>query len=196
MPSSDLVVDGVYPGGRAGNASDDPLGDLVGVSNSGGFRYLGSLEKLRGRFERESLTPKGMAAVGPNTNISRPTLAWPVRRFSLWRSYRKKRTAGGGMSLSPDAHRRDVRASTPSRRAAAICDNPSFSIISRNSSGVRCPRAIVCADRQKRSIMPWESMKQNSPHGFCCGGGAFGVKRERSRWHFIESRYSYGYSVT
>jgi hypothetical protein len=46
MPSSDLVVDGVYPGGRAGNASDDPLGQLVGVSNSGGFRYLGSLEKL------------------------------------------------------------------------------------------------------------------------------------------------------
>ena len=46
MPSGDLVVDGIYPGGRAGNASDDPLGQLVGVSNSGGFRYLGSLEKL------------------------------------------------------------------------------------------------------------------------------------------------------
>jgi Restriction endonuclease AspBHI N-terminal/Restriction endonuclease len=46
MPSTDLVVDGIYPGGRAGNASDDPLGQLVGVSNSGGFRYLGSLEKL------------------------------------------------------------------------------------------------------------------------------------------------------
>jgi hypothetical protein len=47
MPSGDLVVDGIYPGGRAGNASDDPLGQLVGVSNSGGFRYLGSLEKLK-----------------------------------------------------------------------------------------------------------------------------------------------------
>src|SRR6266436_28902 len=46
MPTSDLVVDGVYPGGRAGNASDDPLGALVGVSNSGGFRYLGSLDNL------------------------------------------------------------------------------------------------------------------------------------------------------
>ena len=47
MPSGDLVVDGIYAGGRAGNASDDPLGELAGVSNSGGFRYLGSLEQLR-----------------------------------------------------------------------------------------------------------------------------------------------------
>ena len=47
MPSRDLVVDGIYHGGRAGNASDDPLGELVGVSNSGGFRYLGTLERLR-----------------------------------------------------------------------------------------------------------------------------------------------------
>lgn len=40
------------------------------------------------------------------------------------------------MSRSPDAHRRDVRASTPSKRAAAICDSPSFSIVSRYSSEV------------------------------------------------------------
>src|SRR5262245_41880959 len=47
MSSSDLVVDEIYVGGQAGNASDDPLRKLVGVSNSGGFRYLGSLENLR-----------------------------------------------------------------------------------------------------------------------------------------------------
>lgn len=42
--SVDLVVDCVYRGGRAGNASDDPLTRLLGVSNQGGFRYLGSLD--------------------------------------------------------------------------------------------------------------------------------------------------------
>jgi len=47
MSSDDIVVDEIYIGGRAGNASDDPLGKLVGVSNSGGFRYLGSLDDLR-----------------------------------------------------------------------------------------------------------------------------------------------------
>src|SRR5262245_58968767 len=47
MSSDDIVVDGIYVGGRAGNASDAPLGKLVGVSNSGGLRYLGSLDDLR-----------------------------------------------------------------------------------------------------------------------------------------------------
>lgn len=46
LASSDLNVDAVYEGGRRGNASDDPLHWLVGVSNSGGFRYRGSLGKL------------------------------------------------------------------------------------------------------------------------------------------------------
>jgi hypothetical protein len=37
--AADLLVDAVYQGGRNGNASDDPLPHLVGVSNQGGFRY-------------------------------------------------------------------------------------------------------------------------------------------------------------
>lgn len=41
---SDLVVDAVYEGGRIGNAGDDPLHPLIGVSNQGGFRYLGTVE--------------------------------------------------------------------------------------------------------------------------------------------------------
>lgn len=47
LGKQDLVVDAVYPGGRAGNASDDPLSHLIGVSNSGGFRYLGDKVKPR-----------------------------------------------------------------------------------------------------------------------------------------------------
>lgn len=42
---ADLVVDAVYAGGRAGNAADDPLGPLLGVSNQGGFRHLGRKER-------------------------------------------------------------------------------------------------------------------------------------------------------
>ncbi|MCS3576548.1 restriction endonuclease [Bradyrhizobium elkanii] len=38
------MVDAVYQGGRNGNASDDPLPHLVGVSNQGGFRYIGTKE--------------------------------------------------------------------------------------------------------------------------------------------------------
>lgn len=44
--SSDLVVDAVYQGGRKGNAGDDPLPSLIGVSNSGGFRYRGKIDRL------------------------------------------------------------------------------------------------------------------------------------------------------
>jgi hypothetical protein len=42
LRTADLLIDRVYPGGRKANASDDPLPHLVGVSNQGGFRYLGS----------------------------------------------------------------------------------------------------------------------------------------------------------
>lgn len=38
---SDLIVDEVYKGNRYGNAKDDVLPHLLGVDNSGGFRYLG-----------------------------------------------------------------------------------------------------------------------------------------------------------
>ena len=44
--STDLCVDGVYQGGRMGNAGDDPLPLLLSVSNSGGFRYRGQVDAL------------------------------------------------------------------------------------------------------------------------------------------------------
>ncbi len=41
------MVDAVYQGRRRGNAGDDPLHHLLGVSLMGGFRYLGSKSVLR-----------------------------------------------------------------------------------------------------------------------------------------------------
>jgi hypothetical protein len=46
LASADLRLDRVYQGGRRKNASDDPLPRLLRVSNSGGFRYRGSLDRL------------------------------------------------------------------------------------------------------------------------------------------------------
>ena len=43
---ADLQVDAIYQGKRKGNAADDPLPHLLKVSNSGGFRYRGSLDAL------------------------------------------------------------------------------------------------------------------------------------------------------
>ncbi|MGN6569213.1 MAG: hypothetical protein ACTHJ0_14725, partial [Flavipsychrobacter sp.] len=42
---ADLFIDNIYAGGRSGNSSDDPLGPLIGVSNQGGFRYIGTKDK-------------------------------------------------------------------------------------------------------------------------------------------------------
>ena len=39
---NNLLVDSIYPGGRKGNTSDDPLDPLLGVGNMGGFRFTGS----------------------------------------------------------------------------------------------------------------------------------------------------------
>lgn len=47
LAKMDLIVDSVYEGGRRGNGGDDALSALLGVSNMGGFRYLGSLESIR-----------------------------------------------------------------------------------------------------------------------------------------------------
>ena len=47
LDQADLIVDAVYEGGRSGDSRDDPLHPLLGVSNQGGFRYLGSLEAPR-----------------------------------------------------------------------------------------------------------------------------------------------------
>lgn len=44
LATADLILDAVYEGGRSGNAGDDPLGPLLGVSNQGGFRLLGTKE--------------------------------------------------------------------------------------------------------------------------------------------------------
>ena len=42
----DLIVDKTYCGSRHGNAADDPLPALVGVSGGGGFRYIGDRTAL------------------------------------------------------------------------------------------------------------------------------------------------------
>lgn len=47
LQAADLLVDATYEGGRNRNASDQPLTHLVGVSNQGGFRYLGTKERPR-----------------------------------------------------------------------------------------------------------------------------------------------------
>ena len=47
LSGSDLYIDAVYEGDRKGNAGDDPLHRLLGVSIQGGFRILGSREQPR-----------------------------------------------------------------------------------------------------------------------------------------------------
>jgi Restriction endonuclease AspBHI N-terminal/Restriction endonuclease len=47
LETANLVVDSIYEGGRSANAGDDPLPRLIGVSNQGGFRYLGNLAAPR-----------------------------------------------------------------------------------------------------------------------------------------------------
>ena len=42
----DLVAGTLYEGGRAGNASDDPLARILKAGNAGNFRYCGSVDKL------------------------------------------------------------------------------------------------------------------------------------------------------
>lgn len=46
LEDADLHVDAIYQSGRRGNAGDEPLPRLIGVSNSGGFRYRGNLASL------------------------------------------------------------------------------------------------------------------------------------------------------
>ncbi|MCK7611942.1 restriction endonuclease [Roseibium sediminicola] len=48
LSCSDLVIDAVYEGGTAGNASDDPISKLLpGTGNQGGFRAAGKRGKER-----------------------------------------------------------------------------------------------------------------------------------------------------
>ncbi|AUG55276.1 restriction endonuclease [Thalassospira marina] len=47
LSDADLNIDAVYKGNRNGNAGDDPLNRLLGVSVQGGFRVLGSRDNPR-----------------------------------------------------------------------------------------------------------------------------------------------------
>jgi len=47
LSTADIMIDAVYEGHRRGNAGDDPLAPLLGVSNQGGFRHLGPREQPR-----------------------------------------------------------------------------------------------------------------------------------------------------
>ncbi|MCE7657297.1 restriction endonuclease [Vibrio fluvialis] len=51
LKTADLVVDAIYEGSRNGNVSDEVLPHLLGVDNTGGFRYFGKprtrLDKLK-----------------------------------------------------------------------------------------------------------------------------------------------------
>jgi hypothetical protein len=47
LAKADLHVDAIYRGRRSANAGDDPLHRLLGVSLMGGFRYLGTLDRLK-----------------------------------------------------------------------------------------------------------------------------------------------------
>lgn len=44
LSSADLIVDAIYEGGGSGNASDDPIGKLLPVGNSGGIRFRGPVD--------------------------------------------------------------------------------------------------------------------------------------------------------
>ena len=46
LAERDLVVDEIYRGLHLGNALDDPLPELLGVSRGGGFRYIGDRSSL------------------------------------------------------------------------------------------------------------------------------------------------------
>lgn len=64
LRTADLHVDAVYQGGRNGNAGDDPLPALLGVSNQGGFRYRGD---LNGRLDLLLLTSSRVDPDWPDT---------------------------------------------------------------------------------------------------------------------------------
>jgi hypothetical protein len=67
---ADLHVDAKYEGWRSGNAGDDPLPALLGVSNQGGFRYLGSKEHPRLIVITTSLAdPEWPDELDPETGI-------------------------------------------------------------------------------------------------------------------------------
>lgn len=84
LSSSDLVVDESYGGSRNGNASDDPLPQLLGVDNGAGFRHLGKRPAVK--------TLKLLALKSSLTDIN-----WPDsidRENGLFTYYGDKRKPG------------------------------------------------------------------------------------------------------
>ena len=61
LSRADLVVDATYEGGRSGNAGDDPLPQLLRLSNQGGFRYLARIIRcaVKGAIPQRVRIPPG-----------------------------------------------------------------------------------------------------------------------------------------
>lgn len=84
LSSSDLIIDESYGGSRNGNASDDPLPQLLGVDNGAGFRHLGKRPSVK--------TLKLLALKSSFTDIN-----WPDsidRESGLFTYYGDKREPG------------------------------------------------------------------------------------------------------
>ncbi|WP_019671201.1 restriction endonuclease [Eudoraea adriatica] len=47
LGNCDLIIDAIYEGGNRGNVTDDPINKILPVGNQGGFRYAGSLQKIK-----------------------------------------------------------------------------------------------------------------------------------------------------
>lgn len=70
LATANLLVDATYQGSRRGNTGDDPLGPLLQVSNSGGFRYRGSIDRLSMVVLTTSMNdPDWPDALDPETGI-------------------------------------------------------------------------------------------------------------------------------
>ncbi|WP_210239004.1 hypothetical protein, partial [Mesorhizobium sp. B4-1-3] len=85
---ADLQIDALYEGGKRGNAGDEPLVRLLRVSNSGGFRYRGNMD----RFSMLVLT----------TGMSEPD--WPDsidRETGIFTYYGDNRKAGQALHATP-----------------------------------------------------------------------------------------------
>jgi hypothetical protein len=70
LADADLLVDAAYEGRRIGNAGDDPLPELLGVSNQGGFRILGTRQQPRLIVVTTSmLDPEWPDSLDPETGL-------------------------------------------------------------------------------------------------------------------------------
>ena len=85
----DLRVDAVYEGARSGTFNDDPLSDLLGEKNKGGFRFrgpvgpsyrprIGCFMTINHRFAL--LSPPGRQPNAPATQSQNPFISKPKNR--------------------------------------------------------------------------------------------------------------------